>query len=57
MSAGVKKVLNRGGLIAVLVGIAAIVVGGGDAAAAIDTAGVVIGLVGGIMILVREVFN
>lgn len=57
MSANVKKWLNRGGLIAMIVGGIAIVVGGGDTGAAIDTVGVAIALAGGVMVFVRELLN
>jgi len=54
MSANVKKWVNRGGLIAVVVGIVLIVVGGGDTGAAINTAGTVAAVAGAVMVLIRE---
>jgi len=57
MSAQVKKILNRGGLVAVIVGVVAIVIGGGDTGAAIETAGTVASIAGAAAILIRELFN
>ena len=57
MSANVKKAFNRGGLIAVIVGVVAIVIGGGDTGAAIDTAGTVATIAGAASILIREIFG
>ena len=57
MSAQVKKILNRGGLIAVILGVVAIVVGGGDTSAALETAGTVASIAGAAVILVRELFD
>lgn len=57
MNANVKKWLNRGGLVAVIAGIVMIVVGGGDAGAAIDTAGTVAAIAGSVLVLIREVLN
>lgn len=57
MSANVKKILNRGGLIAMIVGVVAIVVGGGNSQAAIVTIGEVASIAGAAMVLVRELFN
>lgn len=57
MSAKVKKWLNRGGLIAMIVGGVAIVVGGGDTASALDTVGTAVTIAGGVAIFVRELFN
>ena len=54
MSANVKRWINRGGLIAVVVGIVLIVVGGGDTGAAIETAGIVATIAGSVMVLIRE---
>jgi len=54
MSANVKAWINRGGLIAVVVGIVLIVVGGGDTGAAIETAGTVATIAGAVMVLIRE---
>ena len=57
MDPRVKKWLNRGGLIAVIVGMVAIVAGGGDTSAALETAGEVAAIAGTVAILVRELFN
>ena len=57
MNANVKKWLNRGGLVAVIAGIVLIVVGGGDAGAAIDTAATVATIAGSVLVLIREVVN
>lgn len=57
MSAGLKKALNRGGLIVIILGVVAITVGGGDASAAVETAGQVGTIVGSLLVLVRELFN
>ena len=57
MGANVKKWLNRGGLVAVIAGIVLIVVGGGDAGAAIDTAGTVAAIAGSVLVLIREVLG
>jgi hypothetical protein len=52
-----KKWLNRGGLIAIIVGIVAIVIGGGDTSAALETAGEAAAIAGTIAIFVRELLN
>lgn len=57
MSADLKKLLNRGGLIVVIAGVVAITIGGGDASSALETAGQVGAIVGSLLILVREIFN
>lgn len=57
MSSGLKKALNRGGLIVIILGVVGITVGGGDAGAALETAGQVGTVVGSLLILVREIFN
>lgn len=57
MSANVKKILNRGGLVAMIVGVVAIVIGGGDAPGALTTVGEVATIAGAAMVLVRELFN
>ena len=57
MSAEVKKWVNRGGLIAIIVGVVAIVIGGGDTGAALATAGTVATIAGAVAVLVREIFN
>jgi hypothetical protein len=55
MSANTKKWINRGGLIAVVLGVVAIVVGGGDTSAALATAGEVATIAGAVMVLIREI--
>ena len=57
MNANVKKALNRGGLVAVIVGIVAIVVAGGDAPAALETAGQAATIAGAVMVLIREILG
>lgn len=57
MSADLKKLLNRGGLIVVIAGVVAITIGGGDTSSALETAGQVGAVVGSLLILVREIFN
>lgn len=57
MNANVKKWLNRGGLIGVVVGIVLIVIGGGDTGAAIETAGTVATIAGAVLVLVREILG
>ena len=57
MNASVKKTLNRGGLFAVIVGIVAIAVAGGDAPAALETAGQAATIAGAVMVLLRELLG
>lgn len=57
MSANVKKWVNRGGLIAIIVGVVGIVVGGGDPGAALATGTTVATIAGAVLILLREIFN
>jgi hypothetical protein len=57
MSANAKKWINRGGLIGMIVGVVLIVIGGGDVAAATETVGLVAGIAGTIMVLVREIMS
>ena len=57
MDPKIKKMLNRGGLIAVGIGIVAIVIGGGDTGAALDIAGTVASIAGAIVILIREILD
>lgn len=57
MSAGLKKFLNRGGLVAIILGVIGIVAGGGDTSAALSTAGEVATIAGAALVLVREIFN
>jgi len=57
MNPKIKVWLNRGGLIAMIVGAVAIVVGGGDAGSALDTVGTAIAIAGGVMVFVRELLG
>lgn len=57
MNENIKRILNRGGLVAVVVGIIAIVIGGGDTGAALEVAGTAATIAGAALILVRELFN
>jgi hypothetical protein len=57
MNANGKKWLNRGGLVAVIVGIVLIVVGGGDTGAVIDMAGTAAAVAGSVLVLIREVLG
>ncbi len=57
MSANVKRLINRGGLFAVVVGIVMIVIGGGDTGAAIETAGTVATIAGALLVFVRELLG
>jgi hypothetical protein len=52
-----KKYLNRGGMILVILGFAGITLGGGDASAAVETASTIVGILGALMVLGRELFN
>ena len=57
MSPKLKKILNRAGLIAMIAGVVAIVVAGGDAESALDTVGKAASLAGALLVFVRELFN
>lgn len=57
MSANAKKWINRGGLFAVIVGFILLTVGGGDTAAAVDTAGTIVSIGGALAVLIREILN
>lgn len=57
MGAGLKKILNRGGLALMIVGGVAIVAAGGDVESALDTVGTAVTLAGGVMVFIREIFN
>ena len=57
MTAKMKKILNRGGLIAMIVGIVAITVGGGETSEALEIAGKAASIAGTIAVFVRELFN
>ena len=57
MSGQTKAWVNRGGLIAIIVGVVAIVIGGGDTSVALATAGTVATIAGAVAVLVREIFN
>ena len=55
MNPETKKWINRGGLIAVIIGIVAIVIGGGDTGAALETGGTVATIAGAVLVLIREI--
>jgi len=57
MNPKVKMWLNRGGLIAMIAGGVAIVVGGGDTGAALDTVGTAIAIAGGVAVFIRELLG
>jgi len=57
MSADTKKWINRGGLLAMIVGVVAIVIGGGDVGAATQTVGIVAGVAGTVLVLIRELLG
>jgi hypothetical protein len=57
MSANAKKWINRGGLIGMIVGVVMIVIAGGDVGAATQTVGIVAGVAGTVMILIRELLG
>ena len=57
MSANVKKWVNRGGLAAVIIGVAAYVATGGDAEGAKSFVTIVSGLTGTVLILIRELLG
>jgi hypothetical protein len=57
MSADAKKWLNRGGLIAVALGIIGIVAGGGDTGAALELGGTVASIAGAIVLIIKEIIQ
>jgi hypothetical protein len=57
MNPNIKIWINRGGLAAVVVGVVLIVIGGGDVAAAMATAGTVSTAFGGLLVLIRELLG
>ncbi len=57
MSSNTKKWINRGGLLAVVVGIALVVIGGGDPDAALESAGTMATIVGAALVFVRELLS
>lgn len=57
MSANVKKWVNRGGLVAVAVGVVAFIVTGGDAGTAGEIVTMVAGITGTVLILIREIMG
>jgi len=57
MNPKTKKWINRGGLVAMIIGVLLMVVGGGDTAAAIETAGKVASIAGSALVLIREVLG
>ena len=57
MSATVKKWFNRGGLIAIGIGVILTIVGGGDPSAALATGATIAAIAGTVAILIREILN
>lgn len=57
MSAKLKKLLNRAGLIAVIVGVVATVAGGGNASAVLEYGAMAASIGGTVMIFIRELLN
>lgn len=57
MSANTKRWINRGGLVAMIVGTIAIVVAGGDMSAAQQTTATVATIAGSVMVLLREILG
>ena len=57
MSADVKKWINRGGLIAMVVGAVLLVVGGGDVDGAMGIAATAAAVAGSIIVLIREMIG
>ena len=57
MKAKTKKLLNRVGIIAVIVALGVLVFSGNDADAAIDIGSKAVGLFGAALIFVRELFK
>lgn len=57
MNAQVKKWINRGGLVAIVVGVISYVATGGDAAGASEIVTVAAGLTGTVLILIREILG
>ena len=57
MSAELKKWINRGGLIAIIIGVATYVATGGDAGTAGSMVTVVAGITGAVLVLIREVLG
>ena len=57
MKAEVKKWINRGGLVAIVIGVVAYVASGGSVATATEVLTVVAGVTGTVMILIREILG
>ena len=57
MSETTKKWVNRGGLLAVILGIVLVAIGGGDTGQAVEIAGTVATIAGAALVLLREIFN
>ena len=57
MNSKTKKWINRGGLIAVVVGVVAYVATGGDAGTAGEIVTAAAGITGAVLILIREILG
>lgn len=57
MNANVKKWINRGGLVAIVVGVISYVATGGDVGTAGEIVTVAAGLTGTVLILIREILG
>jgi hypothetical protein len=57
MTAQTKKWVNRAGLAAVAVGTVLVAVAGGTAEAVTGVVGVVFGVAGAVLVLIREIIN
>ncbi len=57
MNPTMKKWFNRGGLIAIGVGVILIIAGGGDPSVGLATGSTIATIAGAVAVLVREIFN
>jgi len=57
MNANIKKLINRAGLVAILVGVVAYVATGGSVATATEIVTVAAGVTGTVLILIREILG
>lgn len=57
MNAQVKKWINRGGLVLVIIGIVGVTVGGGDTEAVMETAGQAATIIGAAVVFIRELLG